>query len=85
MLLMKLRVLLSFLSYKNKFSAIIMWNFMSNMSVFLKSEKFFKVAEAKARKRRRREMKMQAAEKKAEGILQNDDMEQVEKTRELQK
>ncbi|VDN07605.1 unnamed protein product [Thelazia callipaeda] len=44
-----------------------------------------KVAEAKARKKRRRERRLQSAKQRAEVILENDNMEQAEKIREVRK
>ncbi|EGT46280.1 hypothetical protein CAEBREN_16155 [Caenorhabditis brenneri] len=44
-----------------------------------------KVAEAKARKQRKMQRKLESAKKKAEGILENDQMEHSEKVREMKK
>lgn len=44
-----------------------------------------KVAEAKARKKRRRDLKLRIARKRAEGILESENMEQAEKAREVRK
>lgn len=44
-----------------------------------------KVAEAKARKQRKMTRKLESAKKKAEGILENDQMEHSEKVREMKK
>ncbi|VDK87100.1 unnamed protein product, partial [Litomosoides sigmodontis] len=44
-----------------------------------------KVAEAKARKKKRRDRKLQLAKKKAEGIIESENMEQAEKIREIRK
>ncbi|KAK6101976.1 FtsJ-like methyltransferase family protein [Brugia pahangi] len=44
-----------------------------------------KVAEAKARKKKRRDRKLQLAKKRAEGIIESENMEQAEKIREIRK
>lgn len=44
-----------------------------------------KVAEAKARKQKKMQRKLESAKKKAEGILENDQMEHSEKVREMKK
>uniref|UniRef100_A0A915Q1P8 Putative rRNA methyltransferase n=1 Tax=Setaria digitata TaxID=48799 RepID=A0A915Q1P8_9BILA len=44
-----------------------------------------KVAEAKARKKKRRDRKLQASRKRAEGIIESENMEQAEKAREIRK
>lgn len=44
-----------------------------------------KVAEAKARKKRRQDLKLRLAKKRAEGILESGNMEQAEKIREVRK
>ncbi|KAM3723012.1 pre-rRNA 2'-O-ribose RNA methyltransferase FTSJ3 [Dirofilaria immitis] len=44
-----------------------------------------KVAEAKARKKKRRDRKLHLAKKRAEGIIESENMEQAEKAREIRK
>lgn len=44
-----------------------------------------KVAEAKARKKKRRDRKLHMAKKRAEGIIESESMEQAEKAREIRK
>ena len=44
-----------------------------------------KVAEAKARKQRRVHQKLEKAKKRAEGVLENDNLEHSEKIREMKK
>lgn len=44
-----------------------------------------KVAEAKARKKKRRDRKLQLAKKRAEGIIESENMEQAEKIREIRR